>query len=412
MANILIIVTGSIAAIKAPDLVSKLRKRGHNVTCVLTESAKHFVTADSLSYISGNKAHDNMFSPADEAKMAHINLSRENDIILVAPASADFIAKMAHGFCNDLASTICLASNKEIVVAPAMNVEMYKKPATKRNVKTLKGDGIFIIEPEKGRLACGEEGLGRMADIDRILSVISSKIKDIDAINNKINLNGLKCLVTSGPTRENIDPVRYISNYSSGKQGHSIAEALAKFGAEVNLVSGPTNLEVSENINLIRVDSATEMRDACKSLLPVDIAICAAAVADWKPENESNQKIKKQADINTQMLTLIENPDILYEISKSGKNRPKLVVGFAAETEHLVENAMVKLERKGCDWVVANNVAKDDVFNSDENTVQIISSSGVIDIIEKEPKIVIAQKLCGLISEYFEDGKVSFLKTK
>lgn len=409
MANILIIVTGSIAAIKIPDLVSNLKKQGHNITCCLTKSAKHFVNEDSLSYISGNKVHTEMFAADDESKMAHISLSRENDLILVAPASADFMAKMAYGFCDDLASTICLASDKDILVAPAMNVEMYNKPATKRNIKTLKGDGIFIIEPEKGKLACGEEGMGRMANIERILSVLDSKLQDIGK--NKINLSGLKCLVTSGPTRENIDPVRYISNYSSGKQGHSIAEALAKYGAEVTLVSGPTTIDISDSVNLIEVESASDMLSACRDILPVDVAICAAAVADWKPESESGQKIKKQEENTTQMLKLIENPDILYDISHSGKKRPKLVIGFAAETEHLIENAMVKLERKGCDWIVANNVGEDEVFNSEENTVHIISSAGVIETITKKRKSDIAKRLCVLISENFKNSNVSVFKT-
>lgn len=410
MANILVISTASIAAVKTPDLVSQLKKRGHNVTCVLTESAQNFVTADSLSYLSGNKTHVDMFDAADENKMAHISLARENDLIVVAPASADFLAKMAHGFCNDLASTICLATDKEIIAAPAMNTVMYKKPATQRNIKTLKSDGVFFIEPEKGTLACGEKGVGRMAEVERIITVIESKVKNIE---NQINLKGLKCLVTSGPTRENIDPVRYISNHSSGKQGYAIAESLAKYGAEVNLVSGPTTIDVPDNVNLIPVESALEMMDACRDLLPVDVAICAAAVADWKPSEVPDQKIKKQKDIDSHMLTLIENPDILYEISRAGaKRRPSLVIGFAAETEHLVENAMVKLERKGCDWIVANNVAEDDVFNSDENSVHIISSDGVLETIVNQKKTEVADRLSRLVSDHFYNDKIAFLNAK
>jgi phosphopantothenoylcysteine decarboxylase/phosphopantothenate--cysteine ligase len=417
MANILIISTGSIAAVKIPDLVSKLVKLSHKPTCVLTNSAQKFVTADSLSYLSGNKTHTDLFDADDESKMQHIQLSRDNDIVLVAPASADFIAKMANGFCNDLASTICLAANKKMVVAPAMNTEMYIKPATKRNIEQLKTDGVLIIDPENGLLACGEQGLGRMAEVDDIISILERELMDNfpSTSNEEENkddlLAGLTCLVTSGPTRENIDPVRYISNYSSGKQGYAIAESLANYGADVTLVSGPTNIEPPHNVRLVDVQSADEMKEACEKLLPVNIAVCTAAVADWKPEFLPEHKIKKIKGEDSHAINLIENPDILFELSNSKAKRPELVVGFAAETENLLENAFSKLKRKNCDWIVANNVAENDVFNSDINSVKIISSEGIMEEADNIPKTEVADILSNLISDYFNNTKISYLKT-
>ncbi len=416
MANILIISTGSIAAVKIPDLVSKLVKLGHKPTCVLTNSAQNFVTVDSLSYLSGGKTYTELFDSDDESKMEHIQLSRSNDIILVAPASADFIAKMAHGFCNDLASTICLASNKKILVAPAMNTEMYNKPSTQRNITQLISDGISIIKPEKGMLACGEEGIGRMSEIDNIISFLEDELNRVSFTNNPRDddkdhlLAGLTCLVTSGPTRENIDPVRYISNYSSGKQGYAIAESLANYGADVTLVSGPTNIEPPSNVKLIIIESAYEMKEACDKLLPVNIAVCTAAVADWRPENLPTQKIKKKKGETSHTINLIENPDILFEISNSDTKRPELVIGFAAETENLIKNASSKLLKKNCDWIVANNVAENDVFNSDKNSVKIISSDGVIEERDNIQKTEVAEILSSLIADHFNNGKVCYLK--
>jgi phosphopantothenoylcysteine decarboxylase / phosphopantothenate---cysteine ligase len=409
--KILLIITGSIAAIKIPELVSRAKEAGHSVTCVLTRSASEFITPLSLSYLSGNKVYEHMFEPEDEEKMAHINLSRENDIILVAPASANFLAKMTHGLCDDLASTICLASDKPVIVSPAMNTKMLENPATKRNITQLKKDGVVFIEPASGKLACGEEGLGRMAEVNDILNFISKfpvkKTRSSPA--KQKNLLGVRCLVTSGPTRENIDPVRYISNYSSGKQGYAIAESLAEQGAEVFLVSGPTSLEAPDNVTMINVESAQDMLNSCLQLLPVDVAICAAAVADWKPENVADQKIKKTPDHQIQILSLIENPDILFELSKSGKNRPTLVVGFAAETEHLVENALVKMERKGCDWIVANNVVEHDVFGSDKNSVCIITKD-IQEYIDNKPKEFVAERIVEMISEHLSKTKKRNLK--
>ena len=411
MAKILLITTGSIAAIKIPDLISRAKEAGHEVTCVLTRSAAEFVTPVSLAYLSGNKVYEHMFNADEEADMAHISLSRDNDIILVAPASANFLAKMANGLCDDLASTICLASDKPIIVAPAMNTKMLENPATKRNLAQLKKDGVKFIEPTSGKLACGEEGMGKMASIDDILGFVNKlpfkKTKSVEV--KQKNLLGIKCLVTSGPTRENIDPVRYISNYSSGKQGYAIAEALANQGAEVFLVSGPTSLEAPENVKLLHVESAQDMLNSCLKLLPVDVVVCAAAVADWKPENASDQKLKKTPDHQIQILSLVENPDILFELSRPVKNRPSLVIGFAAETEHLIENALVKMERKGCDWIVANNVAEDEVFGSDKNSVCIITKD-TQECIDDKPKEFIAERIVEMISETFAKTKKKALK--
>ncbi len=413
MAKILLISTGSIAAIKIPELVLRAKEAGHDITCVLTRSAAQFVTPLSLSYLSGNKVYEHMFTPEDEAEMAHISLSRKNDIVLVAPASADFLAKMANGFCDDLASTICLASDKPVIVAPAMNTKMLENPATKRNIAQLKKDGVKFIETAAGKLACGEEGLGRMSEVDDILKYLKEYLKNPGSKKNlnkpQNTLTGIKCIVTSGPTRENIDPVRYISNYSSGKQGYAIADSLAKRGAEVFLVSGPTSLNIPENVKFIPVESAQEMLDSCLKLLPADVVICAAAVADWKPESKSGHKIKKDPGHQIQILSLIENPDILSELSKPHKSRPRLVIGFAAETEHLIENALVKRERKGCDWIVANNVLEDDVFGSDKNSVCIITED-TQECLEKEPKEVIAERITDLIAENFLGKKNSGLK--
>lgn len=394
MAKILLIATGSIAAVKIPDLVSRLKEQGNEVTCVLTNSAKHFVAEDALSYLSGKKTYTDMFmiDEEDEGKMPHIQLSRENDIILVAPATADFMAKIANGLCDDLASTICIASDKQIIFAPAMNKEMWVHPATQRNIKTLKSYGYKIIDPAEGKLACGEEGVGKMADI----SDITHNVTNSPELQEK-PLNKFSFLVTAGPTRENIDPVRYISNYSSGKQGYEIASELLSRGGKVILISGPTDLKTPKGANLIKVNSADQMLKETMNNLPVDAAICVAAVSDWKPEAMKNQKIKKKQDENNFILSLIENPDILTEVSRKGKNRPELVIGFAAETEHVVENAMVKLERKNCDYIIANEVGEGKVFGEDDNEVFILNKTGIVDKIEKTDKSMIAKKIVDLI---------------
>lgn len=409
MPKILLIITGSIAAVKTPELVKKGMEAGLDITCVLTTAGAQFVTPVSLAYLSGNKVYESMFSPDDESEMAHINLSRDNDLILVAPASANFLAKLSNGLCDDLASTICLASNKPIIVAPAMNTKMLEHPATKRNITQLKKDNVIFIDPSSGKLACGEEGAGKMAEPEEIINFLKGFLRTSNPNYKGKDLYGVKCLVTAGPTRENIDPVRYISNHSSGKQGYSIAKELADRGADVTLVSGPTSLERPKNVNFISVESANHMLTACLKSLPVDVAICAAAVADWKPENKSEQKIKKTAEKQIQILSLIENPDILAELSKSSKNRPNLVIGFAAETEHLIENAKVKMETKGCDWIVANNVLENEIFGSDKNSVCIITKDSE-ECLDNKRKDEIATRLTDLICEHVTKNKKKSLK--
>lgn len=386
--KILHIVTGSIAAIKAPEIVREFKKLGHSVTCVMTKSANYFTTETALAYLSENKVYTKMFEPDDESEMAHIKLSRNNDVILVAPASADFIAKLAHGLCDDLASTICIASDKKVILAPAMNTKMLEYPATQENLKKLKSFGFEIIEPTEGLLACGEEGSGKMADVE---SIINSLIKKKNG-----KLSGKKIIVTAGATIEEIDPVRYISNYSSGKQGYAIANALIAQGAKVTLISGKTNLP-KPNCTFIEVRSAEDMLRAIQTTLPVDCFISCAAVSDWKIKDKSKNKIKK-TDSNELTLNLIKNPDILAEISNLKKNRPELVIGFSAETENLIENSKKKLKAKNCDIMIANDVSKD-TFGSDHNSVSIIEKKGIIETISKTTKEKIAKNIADLVSK-------------
>jgi len=331
--------------------------------------------------------------------MGHIRLSREADLIVVAPASANILAKMANGYADDLASTILLASDKPILVAPAMNVKMWENRAVQRNVKQLKKDGLKFVGPVSGNLACGEIGMGRLSKSQDIISAIW---KEIGEKSGKKPLLGKKALITSGPTQEAIDPVRYITNRSSGKQGHAIAASLVKLGAEVTLVAGPTSIADPKGVNVVAVESAKEMFEACKAALPVDVAICAAAVADWGVPEVSNQKIKKAGKKEDFTLTFAENPDILQQLSKNTKLRPELMIGFAAETEHVIENAKVKLEQKGCDWIVANDVSGGKVFESDENKIFLIDSLNI----DEWPKITkeeVAENLAQKITEFFAD---------
>lgn len=398
MSNILLIITSSIAAVKAPEIISSLKEKGYNVTCVVTESAKYFITSESLKYLTQNRVYDNMFEDYQQqiGKMPHIELSRDNEIILVAPASADFIGKVANGLADDLASAICLASDKKIIFAPAMNKEMWVNKAFQRNLNQVKEDGHQIIEPESGKLACGEEGIGRMASVQIITEFIDNNNLQEEKI-----FKGKSFLITAGPTRENIDPVRYISNYSSGKQGYELANIIAKKGGDVTLISGPTDIPVPKNVKLVKVNSAMEMLHESTKNLPADVAICVAAVSDWRPEEEKKNKIKKKKGESSNLaLSLIENPDILFEISKKGKKRPQLVVGFAAETEHVVENAMVKIERKGCDLIIANDVSEGRVFSEDDNEVYIISGEGLVEKIERNSKINVAEKITQQITNF------------
>jgi phosphopantothenoylcysteine decarboxylase/phosphopantothenate--cysteine ligase len=366
MKRILLIVTGGIAAYKSLELVRLLKERGDEVRCILTEGGSQFVTSLSLATLSSNKVLSALWSLDDEAEIGHIQLSREADLIVVAPASADMLAKMAGGIANDLASTVLLATDKKVLAAPAMNVRMWEHEATRANCALLQHRGIHFIGPNEGEMACGEHGYGRMAEPAEIVAAID-RILDADR-----PLAGYSALVTSGPTHEPIDPVRYIANRSSGKQGHAIAAALAGAGASVTLVSGPTALPAPHGVRLVPVETAAEMLAACEGALPVDIAVAAAAVADWRVE-PGLEKIKKGNTAPS--LSLIENPDILSHLGHH-KKRPKLVIGFAAETENLIENATAKRLRKKCDWMIANLVGDGMVFGSDTNAVTLIRAEG------------------------------------
>jgi phosphopantothenoylcysteine decarboxylase/phosphopantothenate--cysteine ligase len=395
--SVLIIVTGSIAAYKTLDVIRRLREHNVQVTTVLTKGGAEFVTPLSLASVSGSPVYSELFSLKDETEMGHIRLSRENDLIAVLPASADIIAKMASGLTDDLATATLLATDKPVIIAPAMNSKMWEHPATKRNIAQLRKDGISIIEPDSGSLACGEVGAGRLAEVDTIVSTLLARLEG-----NK-PLSGFSVLVTSGPTYEAIDPVRFIGNRSSGKQGNAIAQALSDAGAKVTLVTGPVSEPLPHVANIIRVESAEEMLAACKTSLPVDIAVFCAAVADWRVKSPFGQKLKKRSNESTPHLNLVLNPDILHTISTLKTNRPKLVIGFAAETENLKKNAQVKLKSKGCNWIVAVNVSEGDVFGKDKTNGLFIANK-VTEEWKNLTKQALAGKLIEKITEYF-DGK-------
>ena len=370
--TILLIIGGGIAAYKSLELIRLLTGRGLGVRTIMTKASEEFVTPLSVASLTGQKVHTALFNLTDEIEMGHIELSRAADLLVVAPATADLMAKMAHGQANDLASTTLLATDKPVLIAPSMNVRMWHHAATQRNLQQLKHDGILVVGPNEGDMACGEYGLGRMAEPAEIVAAIEA------ALAPRVQpLKGKKVLITAGPTREAIDPVRYISNYSSGKQGYAIAAAAIALGAETVLVSGPVDLPIPPGVQMIPVTSAVEMLTASERELPSDIAIFTAAVADWRVTKEKDQKIKKdKTGIST--LQFVENPDILQTIAKRTSKRPALVVGFAAETENLLDNARQKLKKKGCDLIVANDVSKErGVFGGEQNTVQLVSTSGV-----------------------------------
>ena len=370
--RILLIVAGGIAAFKALELIRRLRERGAAVRCILTEAGTRFVTPLSLQALSEDRVYTDMFSLTDESEMGHIQLSRDADLLVVVPATANILARMAGGLADDLAATVLLATDKPVLAAPAMNVRMWTHAATVANVETLKKRGVTFIGPNDGAMACNEHGPGRMSEPAEIAAAIESML----AANRP--LAGKRALVTSGPTREAIDPVRYISNHSSGKQGHAIAAALARLGAEVTLVSGPVAVADPPEVRVVRVDSADQMLAACLAAGRVDVAVCAAAVADWKVTRTAGAKIKKKAGAQPPALELAANPDILATLSKPGAKRPALVVGFAAETEDLVANAIAKRGRKGCDWIVANDVSPAiGTFGGERNTVHLVSAAGV-----------------------------------
>jgi phosphopantothenoylcysteine decarboxylase / phosphopantothenate---cysteine ligase len=364
--SILLIISGSIAAIKSPELIRQLRANNIGVRCIVTKSGQEFVSLKEIVKLSGQPVSVDLFSAKEKEEMWHIRFSRETDLIVIAPASANLIAKMAGGIADDMASATLLANNKKLLVAPAMNTYMWVHPATQRNVKQIIKDGAEIIEPGVGMLACGEVGAGRMAEPQDIVAAILKRL------NVKQPLSGMKALVTSGPTYEAIDPVRFIGNRSSGKQGHAIAKALANQGAQVTLVTGPTSLPDPQGVNVRHVTSADEMLIACEKTLPADIAVCAAAVADWKMRAPARQKIKKNGA--APMLQLMENRDILKYIATHRRKRPKLVIGFAAETSHLLKTAAEKRKSKQCDWIIANDVADGKGFDADENRVALITA--------------------------------------
>ena len=374
--RILLIVGGGIAAYKALELIRALRKRGASVRCILTRAAQEFVTPLSASALTGDKVYTDLFSLTDEAEMGHIELSRDADLLVVAPATADLMAKMAQGRADDLASTALLATDKAVLAAPAMNVRMWTHPATQRNLAVLRADGVTIVGPDDGEMACGEFGPGRMAEPEVIVQAIAAALAPAHR-----PLAGRRMLVTSGPTHEPIDPVRYIANRSSGKQGHAIAAALAALGAEVTLVSGPVTIPDPPGVRVVRVETAREMLAAVEAILPVDAAVFCAAVADWRVAQAGEDKLKKGAG-GPPALPLVENPDILATVAARTDDRPTLVVGFAAETEKVLAHAQAKLARKGCDWIVANDVSTPadgsaGVMGGDRNTVSLVTATGV-----------------------------------
>ena len=392
--RILLIVGGGIAAYKTPELIRQLVKEGADVQCLLSKSGSEFVTALTLASVSGNKVYQNLFDLTDETEMGHIQLSRNADLVLVAPATADLMAKMAQGFANDLASTALLATDKPVIIAPAMNVRMWLHDATQRNLETLKNDGIAIINPKEGDMACGETGPGRMAEPLEIMEAVA------EVLMPKGPLKGLKALITAGPTHEPIDPVRYIANRSSGKQGYAIAEAIVGLGAETLLVSGPVNLPDPEGVRVIRVETALEMAAACEEALPSQIAIMTAAVADWRMTESAQEKIKKKTDNTPPSLDLTENPDILAGLV-AHTLRPDLIVGFAAETEQVMDHARAKFTRKGCDWLMANNVSPDTgVMGGDFNTIHFLTQTSE-ESWEMLSKQDVALRLADKIADYF-----------
>jgi phosphopantothenoylcysteine decarboxylase/phosphopantothenate--cysteine ligase len=371
----LLIIGGGIAAYKSLDLIRRLKERGFAVRCILTAAAQHFVTPLSAGALAGERAFTDLFDPASEFDVGHIRLARDADVVVVAPATADLMAKMTHGLADDLASAVLLATDKPILLAPAMNPLMWEHRATRRNFSQLVQDGISIVGPNEGEMAeSGEHGIGRMAEPLEIVAAVE-KLLAQDAAPGL--LAGRRVIVTAGPTHEPIDPVRFIANRSSGKQGHAIAAAAAAAGADVVLVSGPVHLPDPPGVKTIKIETAREMLAAVEAALPADVAIFAAAVGDWRTDATAPQKMKK-ADGGAPKLKLVENPDILASVARAKTKRPKLVIGFAAETEHVIDHAKTKLARKGCDWIVANDVsAESGVMGGDRNAVHLITRSGV-----------------------------------
>jgi len=411
MANgkkVLLIISGGISAYKSLELIRELKVRNIKVRCILTKAGSQFVTPLSVEALTGDKVYQDLFSLTEKNEMGHIELSRDADLIVVAPATANIIAKMRAGIADDLATTALIATDKSVLIAPSMNVRMWEHASTQSNMMELQQRGINVIGPETGDMACGEYGVGRMSEPLSIAQKINEVLlENKGMLQNQIitktkpmKLVGRKAIVTSGPTKEAIDPVRYLTNHSSGRQGHAIAKALSEQGAETILISGPTQLPSPSGVTVKHVNSALEMLAACKEFLPADIVICAAAVADWRVANPNINKIKKNGELP--VLELIENPDILLQISQLTKNRPYLVIGFAAETQDLIKNAQAKLSKKGCDWIMANDVSPETgTFGSEKNTIHIISKDGV----EAWPtltKEIIGQKISIRIAEFLD----------
>lgn len=391
--KVFLIIAGGIAAYKSLDLIRRLQDQGATVRCCLTENGKQFVTPMAVSALSQGPVYTDQFSLKDESEMGHIELSRQSDILVVAPATANILARMAAGIADELATTLLLATDKPVLVAPAMNVRMWLHAATQANVATLKRRGIHFVGPEDGAMACNEFGPGRLAEVPEIVKAIAT------VVNPHRPLAGRHALVTSGPTVEPIDPVRFIANRSSGKQGHAIAAALAALGARVTLVSGPTDLADPAGVDVVRIETAKQMLAACEAALPADVAVCAAAVADWGVASVAGQKLKKQAGDPPPTIELTANPDILATLAAPGPRRPRLVVGFAAETESVVEHAKAKRARKGCDWILANDVsAATGTFGGEQNQVTLIAAASC-DPWPALSKQAVAARLADLIAE-------------
>ncbi|GBR22098.1 bifunctional phosphopantothenoylcysteine decarboxylase/phosphopantothenate--cysteine ligase CoaBC [Gluconobacter japonicus] len=394
MRRVLLIVGGGIAAYRALELVRLLKAENIAVTPVMTDAAKAFITPLSLEALSGECVHDALFAPTQESEIGHIALARSADLVVVCPATANLMARMAHGIADDLATTLLLATTTPILLAPAMNVRMWEHPATQANLTLLRQRGVQVVGPDEGSMACGEFGPGRLSQPDVLRDAI------VAALTPDQSLAGLHALVTAGPTVEPLDPVRFISNHSSGKQGYAIAEALAALGARVTLVTGPVSIPALDGVACVKVQTAEEMLAACEATLPADIAVCTAAVSDWRASVPAGSKIKKTGD-GPPTLSLVENPDILATLCRHA-SRPKLVVGFAAETDDVLENALAKRQRKGCDWLVANDVRRG-VFGADRNLVSLIDGNGIEEWPEMD-KSAVAGKLAERISKTFESS--------
>lgn len=390
--RILLIIGGGIAAYKALDLIRRLREQGAAVTPVLTRAGEEFVTPLSVSALAAQKVYRDLFDLTDEAEMGHIELSRAADLVVVAPATADLMAKMAGGLANDLASTLLLATDKRVMIAPSMNVRMWDHPATQRNFAQLQADGVMVVGPGEGPMACGEFGPGRMAEVPDIVAAIGAALGDGP-------LKGRHVLVTSGPTHEPIDPVRYIANRSSGAQGAALAAALRDLGARVSFITGPASVPAPAGVEVFAVETAQQMADAVAAALPADAAVFAAAVADWRVANAAGQKMKKDGTGKPPALEFAENPDILARVAQMGDGRPRLVVGFAAETEHVADHATAKRARKGCDWIVANDVSPETgIMGGAENAVTLITGQGA-ESWPRLPKAEVARRLALRIAD-------------